>query len=424
MFLPVDPGGADPRVGQLLTSDGVRSLRLYAGGMFLVPSTLLLLWFTGLFSVLLIGSGAWLTWEWYDNWATHLPANPRYLLWGAVLLGLSLLGGPLVALCLGRRPRPGEASMQALTGGTVHRIGRPDGTQLHVEAFGPEDAPVLVLTHGWGLDRSEWWYAHQHLSGRYRLLVWDLRGLGASKGPDDHQYGLDRMAGDLNAVLTLAGGRPAVLCGHSIGGMTTLTFCRLYPEALGTLVAGLVLTQTTPTNPVRTALGAPVNRVLQEPVLRPLCHLTIWLSPLVRVMSALSFLNGSMTLANHLLQFKGQETRQQLGFTTAQLLRANPAVAARGLLGMMAYEAREILPAIQVPALVIAASSDRATLPEASAYMVQHLSEAEQLVLSPAGHMGLIEHHEAWAAAVDRFAARCLTNTGVSRLTQRHRRSP
>ena len=375
--------------------------------MLLVPSTLLLLWLTGLSSVLLLGGGGWLVWEWYDNWAANLPANPRYLLWGALLLALSLLGGPLVTLFLGRRPRPGEAPMKALTGGTVHRIERPDGTQLHVESFGPEDAPVLLLTHGWGLSSAEWFYACQHLSERYRLLVWDLRGLGQSSGPHDHRYDLDRMAGDLHAVLALAGEQRVVLCGHSIGGMTTLTFCRLYPETLGPRVTGLVLTQTTFTNPVRTALGAPFIQIFQEPLIRPLCYLTVWLSPLVRALSVLSVLNGSTALANHLLQFKGQETRQQLRFTTALLLRANPAVVARGMLAMLAYEAGDVLPSLAIPTLVIAASSDRATLSDASAYLTRHIPGAEELVLSPAGHMGLIEHHEAWAAAVDRFAARC-----------------
>ncbi len=375
--------------------------------MLLVPSTLLLLWFTGLFSLVLLGSGAWLVWEWYDNWAVHLPANPRYLIWGLLLLITAFLGRPIVTLFVGRQSRPGEEPMKPLTGGTVHRVVRPDGTQLHVESFGPAGAPVLLLTHGWGLSSAEWWYARQHLSERYRLLVWDLRGLGQSAGPHDHQYGLDRMAGDLNAVLALADGQPVLLCGHSIGGMTTLTFCGLYPEVLAAQVAGLILTQTTFTNPVQTALGAPLNRVLQEPLLRPLCHLTIWLSPLVRVMNALSLLNGSLTLANHLLQFKGQETRQQLGFTTALLLRANPAVVARGMLGMLEYEARGVLPVISVPTLVIAASSDRATLPAASAYLTAHIPGAKQFMLSPAGHMGLIEHHEAWANAVDDFATRC-----------------
>ena len=372
-----------------------------------MPSTLPLLWFTGLFSLLLLGSGAWLVWEWYDNWAVHLPANPRYLIWGLLLLATAFLGGPLMTLLVGRRSRPGEERMKPLTGGTVHRVVRPDGTQLHVESFGPVQAPVLLFTHGWGLSSDEWCYARRHFSERYRLLVWDLRGLGKSAGPHDHQYGLDRMAGDLNAVLALAGGQPVLLCGHSIGGMTTLTFCGLYPDVLATQVAGLILTQTTFTNPVQTALGAPLNRVLQEPLLRPLCHLTIWLSPLVRVMNILSFLNGSLTLANHLLQFKGQETRQQLGFTTALLLRANPAVVARGMLAMLEYEARGVLPVIPVPTLVIAASSDRATLPAASAYLTAHIPGAEQVMLSPAGHMGLIEHHEAWASTVNDFAKRC-----------------
>lgn len=87
------------------------------------------------------------------------------------------------------------------------------------------------------------------------------------------------MAGDLEAVLGLAGDRPAVLVGHSIGGMITLTFCRLFPEALAARVAGLVLVHTTPTNPVKTTGMAAFYTAIQKPVLEPLCYLMIALAP-------------------------------------------------------------------------------------------------------------------------------------------------
>jgi pimeloyl-ACP methyl ester carboxylesterase len=121
-----------------------------------------------------------------------------------------------------------------------------------VEVSGPEGAPTLVLTHGWGNDRSEWDDLKRALGGRFRLIAWDLPGLGRSSQPANRDYGLEKLAGDLQAVLGLAGERPAVLLGHSIGGMITLTFCRLFPEALGSRVRGLALVQTTYTKPVRT----------------------------------------------------------------------------------------------------------------------------------------------------------------------------
>ncbi|WP_019584698.1 alpha/beta fold hydrolase [Deinococcus apachensis] len=372
--------------------------------MLMVPPTLLLVWLMGLLSLALLGGSAWLIWEWYDNWALNLPADRRLLIAGLLLLALALLGRFLVTPFLGRRPRKGEEDMQPLPGGTVHRLTRPDGAVLHVESYGPQDVPVLLFTHGWGLSRAEWFYAQRHLAGRYRLLLWDLPGLGQSSPPRDRNYDLERLAGHLKAVLDLAGGQRVVLCGHSIGGMITLTFCRLFPEMLSQQVVGLVLTHTTPTNPVRTAWGAPVLRRLQEPLLRPLCWLTIALWPLVRVMNLLAFLNGLSHLGNHVMQFGGTETRGQLDFVVQHDLRANPAVAARGMLGMMRYQALDVLPTLRIPVLVIAADRDKATLPEASDVITREAPQVEEVTLAPAGHLGLLEQHGGWLGAVSAFA--------------------
>jgi pimeloyl-ACP methyl ester carboxylesterase len=87
------------------------------------------------------------------------------------------------------------------------------------------------------------------------------------------------LASDLQAVLGLAGDQPAILLGHSIGGMITLTFCGLFPQELGTRVGGIALIQTTYTNPVRTTTFSGLLSALEHPLIIPLLHLTIWLAP-------------------------------------------------------------------------------------------------------------------------------------------------
>ncbi len=82
-------------------------------------------------------------------------------------------------------------------------------------------------------------------SDRFRLIVWDEPGSEKSTPPTTRDYSLENLARDREAVLALAGDKPAILLGHSIGGMITLTFCRLFPSALGSRVMGLVLTLTT-----------------------------------------------------------------------------------------------------------------------------------------------------------------------------------
>ena len=55
-------------------------------------------------------------------------------------------------------------------GGEVHRVRRPDGTELRVESYGPAGAPALVFTNGWPVDSTEWYYARQELAGPFRVV--------------------------------------------------------------------------------------------------------------------------------------------------------------------------------------------------------------------------------------------------------------
>ncbi len=200
--------------------------------------------------------------------------------------------------------------------GEVHTINRPDGSILRVECYGPAGAPPIIFTHGWGANSTEWFYQKKYLADRFRLIVWDEPGLGLSKKPDNNDYRLENLASDLEAVLALAGHRPAVLVGHSIGGMITLTFCKVFPEALKTRVAGLVLAHTSYTNPVRTTHMASLYSAIEKPVLIPLMYLTIALWPLAWLMNWMSYLNGSLERSTHSSGFSGNETRGQLEFAT------------------------------------------------------------------------------------------------------------
>src|SRR5258708_35928602 len=178
-----------------------------------------------------------------------------------------------------------------------HRLTRPDGSELRIECYGREDAPPIILTHGWGANSTEWDYLKKELSDEFRLIVWDLPGLGRSTRPTNRDYSLENLSRHLEAVLALAGDQPAILLGHSIGGMITLTFCRLFPKALGDRVRAIALVQTTYTNPVRTTNMAGLFTTLERPVIVPLLHLTIWMSPLIWLGNVMSYLNGSALLS-------------------------------------------------------------------------------------------------------------------------------
>jgi pimeloyl-ACP methyl ester carboxylesterase len=310
--------------------------------------------------------------------------------------------------------RPSEPELdedpEADRTGEVHVIRRPDGSELLVECYGPADAPPIVWTHGWGANSTEWFYQKKHLTDRFRLILWDEPGLGKSKKPDNNDYRLENLASDLEAVLAYAGDRPAVLVGHSIGGMITLTFCKAYPEALGNRVAGLVLAHTSYTNPVRTTHLAGLYTAIEKPVLVPLLYLTIALWPLAWLMNWMSYLNGSARRSTHKSSFSGNETRGQLDFVTDFMPRGRPDVLARGMLGMIAYDATATLARINVPTLVVVGDQDTTTKPEAGEFIARNVPGATLATLSPAKHMGLLEHHERFDRLVAGFADSCLSS--------------
>jgi pimeloyl-ACP methyl ester carboxylesterase len=360
-----------------------------------LPFTLLVL----LATLAIAGSGAWLVYAWFAG----IVAGTAYLVGGLALLAWSFVGRWIVLLFAGRR---GADDPRELDSPRLMDVERPDGTVLRVQTYGPDaaQAPSIVFTHGWGMSNAEWYYLKRSLAGRFRLITWDLRGLGGSSRPPNHDFSLETMARDLYAVVERAAGdRPVVLAGHSIGGMITLTFCRLFQPELRRRVAGLVLINTTYTNPVRTTSFSGFFSAIQRPILEPLLHVVTWISPLVWAMSWLSYLNGSAHIVSALTGFAGTQSRGQLEFVTRLSNHGAPASLARGVLAMFRYDASEVLPAIDVPALVVTGDLDRVLVPEASAAMRDALPHAELRPLSPAGHMSTLERHEALAQAIEGF---------------------
>src|SRR4029453_12920136 len=112
-----------------------------------------------------------------------------------ILTLLALAGGMIVKgiLRLTSRGKAGPAidPRSAPTPTSQQRLRRPDGSELHVEFYGPENGTPIVLTHGWGLDTREWNYLKRDLSDGFRLIVWDEPGLGKSTRPTNRDYNLE-----------------------------------------------------------------------------------------------------------------------------------------------------------------------------------------------------------------------------------------
>ena len=100
-----------------------------------------------------------------------------------------------------------------------------DGVSIAWESQGG-GAP-LILVHGVTQDHRLWGPIADALAERFRVIVLDLRGHGASGSATD--YSPFAMTRDVGAVVEAAGvERPAVI-GHSLGGLVATAYASDHP---------------------------------------------------------------------------------------------------------------------------------------------------------------------------------------------------
>jgi len=125
------------------------------------------------------------------------------------------------------------------------------GTVFHYETFGDPTKPAVIFLHGGpGGDGRDMRRLLDRLGGYaltddYFVVTWDQRGSGLSRRHDCDVYTLDRMDGDLDALIDhVSPGRPVILIGHSWGGMYATLYINRHPEK----VAGAVVMEPGPLN--------------------------------------------------------------------------------------------------------------------------------------------------------------------------------
>jgi proline iminopeptidase len=111
-----------------------------------------------------------------------------------------------------------------------------NGTQLHAEAYGHTDSPLLIILHGGpGADYRYLLNCSELADYGYRVVFYDQRGSGLSKREPEDSYSIELMYDDLRAVIEhyrTSASQKVILLGHSWGAMLATAYINEYPNEI------------------------------------------------------------------------------------------------------------------------------------------------------------------------------------------------
>lgn len=259
-----------------------------------------------------------------------------------------------------------------------------DGTRIAVQVHGPDDAPTVVLAHGWTCSAGFWGRVLHRLGGRVRAVAFDQRGHGRS-APVSHGACTTRaLADDLAAVLeaTVPDGERAVVAGHSMGAMGLLSLAGEHPHVLRDRVAAALLASTGVGRLVDDARVVPAPRRLRR-VAKVLTSRSLADG---RLLTALP-VAGRRVAVSHITLSPAASAAERAYCT--DVVASCDHTTRLGFALMLRDLALEThLAALTVPALVLVGSADRLTPPRHSHRMADRLPHSLGVLELPGiGHM-------------------------------------
>jgi 3-oxoadipate enol-lactonase len=240
------------------------------------------------------------------------------------------------------------------------------GYRIHWQATGPEDAPPLLLIMGLGLGSDAWHELPEHLSRRFRVVVFDNRGVGRSTATRGG-FRIRDLADDAAAVLDAAGVAGAGVFGISMGGMIAQELALRHPTRVRALVLGATFGSQLRSHKPHLSVA---RDLLLTAVAEP--------SPprLARILVADEY------YAAHPDRFA-----QWVG----RLGRPRRSLARRQLVAIALHETERRLPGIRVDTLVVTGDRDRLVPPGNSRRLARLIPGARFAELSGAGHLFPLE---------------------------------
>jgi pimeloyl-ACP methyl ester carboxylesterase len=114
---------------------------------------------------------------------------------------------------------------------------RVNGVRVHYQEAGDEDAPPMILIHGFISSNLIWSHVLLPLARQgFRVIAPDLPGYGYSEKPADARYSIAEQSRAVIGLMDRLGIKKAIIAGASYGGAVAATIALDNPERVHKLV--------------------------------------------------------------------------------------------------------------------------------------------------------------------------------------------
>ncbi len=271
-----------------------------------------------------------------------------------------------------RTPDAHDGVASVFPDGPEHLIPTDDGATLRVVEAG--QGPTIVLVHGLTSNSDDWGYVARRLvDDGFHVVGVNQRGHGGSTVGTDG-FDAPRLAADLATVFEQLEVTDAVLAGHSMGGIASMSFVLDRPDLANRRVTSLVLVATT----------ARTSRSDQRAGIRLISK---------RNAERMSGDSSAVRLIARGL-FGREPSGALIEAAIASGARCPETTRIGASLGLLDYDIRDRLGSIEIPTVVVCGTRDWVTPLYESKAIAAAIPGATLEVVPDAGHLVIWEADE------------------------------
>ncbi|MEQ8831350.1 MAG: 3-oxoadipate enol-lactonase [Alphaproteobacteria bacterium] len=251
-----------------------------------------------------------------------------------------------------------------------------DGLTHHIALDGPAGAPVVAFANSLGTDFRIWDGVVERLPPSVRVLRYDMRGHGLTSAPPA-PYAMTDLRDDLLGILDRLGLDQVALVGLSVGGMVAQSAAAKAPDRFSKLVlcdtGHIIATREIWNARIETVTAGGMTAIVESVLDR-------WFGP----------------------DFRTRDPDLHAGMHA--MLTTIPPQGYNGICAAIRdADLTEDTAKIEVPALCLCGTEDKATPTELVASLADLLPNGSYMAIPGAGHLPCVEQPEAVARHIIEF---------------------